>query len=704
MQNVTSAVQTASSSVVSAMSPATASAVALGQKLMATGLTAQQAGQQMIQMGIATNTVAQALAVLTAQAQPAAAAVANVANSAAAATTRISGMDRAMAMATGRMAGMAAGAGMLGGALGRVAAMSATLGPILASAFPVFAVIALVDVVVMAHQKILDVTSAMAGWDKEAKSMFDMLEKLNQETLRFNGNLLVEKLRLNEIGLSGSALDLQKEANAKTELQIKTAELTESLQHENNIRQQLQGTERTIKSINPRAPVSVKVTDLPDKDATERLNKELREAIENSRRLTEEIEKLKSISIPAAAEQARVAKMEETARAMEASRRSSEAYEKATEHLRLKTESLTDAQKKLNDEIEEFGRKQEAATVVSGAKDLEERQAAERQFRQERITDAKNASIAAIALQQTEVQERARLGQITASQELQQLNALAAQKLAIETQYLDARINTILGRLASDDAKAYTEDLREWSKLLSEKLKAQQQFQKEVQKITDTSERASVATIKGYWQGMTASINSNLVAMVNGHETIGRGIQKIWTGIVDDIIVDFAKMGEKWVLQHVIMAAASKLFHLQDAAASAASVAAKIASVKAAGLAQVGLAGAGGVASMAAAPFPIDLTAPEFGASMAAAAASLLAFEHGGFVPGSGPVPIIAHGGEQVLTPAQQRERNGNTTNFTVNYNPTIHGSPVASAKDMLDAHGKRLTKGLMRELRRRNL
>jgi len=62
--------------------------------------------------------------------------------------------------------------------------------------------------------------------------------------------------------------------------------------------------------------------------------------------------------------------------------------------------------------------------------------------------------------------------------------------------------------------------------------------------------------------------------------------------------------------------------------------------VKAASLA--GLAGAGGVASMAAAPFPIDLTAPAFGAQMAAAAAGFGVFEKGGIVS-------VLHHGEMVL-------------------------------------------------------
>ena len=71
-------------------------------------------------------------------------------------------------------------------------------------------------------------------------------------------------------------------------------------------------------------------------------------------------------------------------------------------------------------------------------------------------------------------------------------------------------------------------------------------------------------------------------------------------------------------------------------------------------------AGAGGVASMAAAPFPLDLSAPAFGASMAAAAGSFAAFSgeggwdvpsgaRAGGIDGRGGIMGIVHPGEMIL-------------------------------------------------------
>lgn len=71
----------------------------------------------------------------------------------------------------------------------------------------------------------------------------------------------------------------------------------------------------------------------------------------------------------------------------------------------------------------------------------------------------------------------------------------------------------------------------------------------------------------------------------------------------------------------------------------------------------VALAGAGGVASMAAAPFPLDLGAPAFGAAMAATAASFGSIA--AFAQGTNEVPsdMIAqiHAGERIIPAADNR-------------------------------------------------
>jgi hypothetical protein len=54
-------------------------------------------------------------------------------------------------------------------------------------------------------------------------------------------------------------------------------------------------------------------------------------------------------------------------------------------------------------------------------------------------------------------------------------------------------------------------------------------------------------------------------------------------------------------------------------------------------------------------------------------------FQHGGIVPGSGPIPIIAHGGEMILTKAQQQAVGGGMVNI-VNVNGSADVNSVAQA------------------------
>jgi len=285
------------------------------------------------------------------------------------AARKMTALDRAMAFATGRMAGMAAGAGMLGGALGRVGAASSVLGPILATAFPVFAIAAFVDIADMAYQKILDFTSGVAGWDKEAQHMYDLLIGLNRQTVSFNANLAIEKLRLNEIGLKGSALDLQKEKDLKSELTIRTDELTASLQRENAIRAQLQGTSRTVDVMNPRTRTTQPMTviDKPEKDEVTRLNKELANAIENSQKLTEEIRKLKDVSIPGEEKQGQADKAKEYEKEQEKIKKHNEEAIRSLIHWTLQQETLNDKVKELVNLQAEFSRKQDSGQLEAGS-------------------------------------------------------------------------------------------------------------------------------------------------------------------------------------------------------------------------------------------------------------------------------------------------------------------------------------------------
>jgi hypothetical protein len=128
--------------------------------------------------------------------------------------------------------------------------------------------------------------------------------------------------------------------------------------------------------------------------------------------------------------------------------------------------------------------------------------------------------------------------------------------------------------------------------------------------------------------------------IITGTQSVGQAFKKMFLGIITDL-ADFVvqwilKKTEMWIMDKVLSTAA----RATEGPAQVASAAA------------VGTANA--IASFAAAPWPVDMGAPAFGASIGAAIAALApaaAAEKGGIVDGSfgQAVPILAHGKEMIL-------------------------------------------------------
>ena len=123
------------------------------------------------------------------------------------------------------------------------------------------------------------------------------------------------------------------------------------------------------------------------------------------------------------------------------------------------------------------------------------------------------------------------------------------------------------------------------------------------------------------------------------------------------------------------------------------------------------LAGANATASMAGAPWPVDMGAPAFGSSMMGAA---LAFEMGGIVPGvtrGDSVPAMLTPGEAVLPkrltdslmhPARSSE-SGNPVHIDHTSHYTIHAIDGASVQGMLERHADTFTEHFHSQVRHLN-
>ena len=190
---------------------------------------------------------------------------------------------------------------------------------------------------------------------------------------------------------------------------------------------------------------------------------------------------------------------------------------------------------------------------------------------------------------------------------------------------------------------------------------ADKDFDGQMASLAAKSREQQIANIEAVKQAYHSYIDGTVNAAISGFDGMISG-QKNWQqvgisiyqSVVREAEQQFAKMAEDWIIKHVIMAAASKLLGSTQADVAPTAAAATVASTKVQVAAMAGLAGAGGVASMAAAPWPMDMSAPEFGASMAATALSLGSFEVGTNMVTHDMIAQV-HAGERIMPAADNR-------------------------------------------------
>jgi phage-related minor tail protein len=202
-------------------------------------------------------------------------------------------------------------------------------------------------------------------------------------------------------------------------------------------------------------------------------------------------------------------------------------------------------------------------------------------------------------------------GQISAQQLLQLEQNLVAQKLALDTKYLEDKKKLDAGdvlAVAKDNAAIVAAKQSAHGQMLTDEKQYMKNSQKEWQNHAKKIEGA---------------MQSAVTAMLFQHQTLRQGVANIAMVIGEDFIQQAVmKPVDKWIEGEAQKIAASfstqTTMQTQRAADSAAEAARGAASVVRA----AGVAGAMGTASFAGAPWPVDMGAPAFGAGMAAVAAS----------------------------------------------------------------------------------
>lgn len=230
-----------------------------------------------------------------------------------------------------------------------------------------------------------------------------------------------------------------------------------------------------------------------------------------------------------------------------------------------------------------------------------------------------DAQVGSIDRQIAAVGELGRTHQISSQKELTEENALLNQKWAAQEAYY-AKVKTLYANNVDKLAELNTQEAAAYQKHLDDMQKAQ--------------DRATTA-MQQQWQKIGNTIASGFSSAIDGmitkNRTFSQSVLQMGQSLVTGLINNFVKMGVAWAEQEIMKMIASR-----TAAAGVVS-------------ASAGAAGAAGTASFAAAPWPVDLGAAAFGASMAAVAGSFAVAEHGYDIPAGINPKVQAHAKEMIL-------------------------------------------------------
>lgn len=137
-----------------------------------------------------------------------------------------------------------------------------------------------------------------------------------------------------------------------------------------------------------------------------------------------------------------------------------------------------------------------------------------------------------------------------------------------------------------------------------------------------------------------SSVASNLQQLMMGQMSLANFMKATWSSVLSAITGELAKMVANWIAKKLALRLFEKTLAMSEITTQAAR------------------AGAGGTASFAAAPWPINMAAPAFGAAMAAAAMAFApaASAAGGYDIPAGANPVTQLHAREMVLPAKHAD------------------------------------------------
>ncbi|MGC1300934.1 MAG: phage tail length tape measure family protein [Caulobacteraceae bacterium] len=238
-------------------------------------------------------------------------------------------------------------------------------------------------------------------------------------------------------------------------------------------------------------------------------------------------------------------------------------------------------------------------------------------------------------------------GDVTAAAQTMALHQRLSEQQMADTRAVYAQEDALREAAVTRALSTYGQDSQQYAAALATKRKADADFysqQRVMQNQSVNQQLQDFQRIQQAWHSyvdpMVTSTGTQIKGLLMGTESWNQAIINIGEEGLNLVIQTIERMAEQWIVGMVTGQAAQSTVAMAQVASYA------------------GIAGAAGVASMAGAPFPLDLSAPEFGASMSAAA---LAFGSlGAFAQGTNVVPhdMVAqiHAGERIIPAADNRQ------------------------------------------------
>lgn len=234
------------------------------------------------------------------------------------------------------------------------------------------------------------------------------------------------------------------------------------------------------------------------------------------------------------------------------------------------------------------------------------------------------------------------IGKISASQKITLQKEYEAQAYASEYAALTQKI------------ALYAKDTKEYENAVKERDKLDANYHTRQIALERQSAIQRLQPMMQFFSQVGQNFKTSLNGWLQGTQTLGQALKNMWNGIALAAIESIEGIAMKWIQQHILMKAISAIFHLEDAAQSATTDAAKVASAVASNTAIItsdaAVAAAAAFASTAAIPITGPLLAPEAALAAYSAVMAMVpaaAFEGGGIIPKTGFV--LAHESEGVV-------------------------------------------------------